>query len=159
MGAVQRAAIERHYTRSLGEEKARESAAKVDAAGVRRGVEAGMAIVAEETGALLGFAEFNGATGEIDLCCRPDAEQRAIPAALLAVIETEARSRGLDTLSLRAMPETESLYAASGFAAVQPLPAAGDSLPRIRLEKRLVYSEPRPERRRNGGGNPVPTLT
>ncbi|MGH9523882.1 MAG: GNAT family N-acetyltransferase, partial [Terriglobales bacterium] len=108
--AIQRAAIVRHYSRTLGEEVARARAESVDAAALERSIEAGTVIVAEEIGTLLGFAQFNGATAEIELSCNADAETRAIPAALLAVIETEARSRGLKALKVRAMTGTESMY-------------------------------------------------
>lgn len=159
MCAMQRAAIARYYARSLGQEGAAARAQKVNAATMERTLDAAMVIVAEEAATLLGFAQFNAATGVVELTCRPDAEQRAIPAALLAVIETEARSRGLEKLKLSAMPDTEGMYAASGFVPT-PLTAAGvNSLPAVRLEKRLAYSEPRPERRRNGTGKPSPTLT
>ena len=161
MCAVERAAVLRHYGDS--EESARSMAEKVDASALRRQIDRAMVIVAEEAGRLLGFALFDAATGKIDLCCSPDAEKRAIPAALLAVIETEARARGLDTLKLYAMRETEGLYASSGYApvssGVNSTYADGDSLPKVRLEKRLVYAEPRPERRRNGAGSTGPTLT
>jgi predicted N-acetyltransferase YhbS len=157
--AVQRAAIVRHYSRKLGEADARARAELVDAAALGRTIEAAMVIVAEEGGSLLGFAQFDAATGEIELSCSGDAEQRAIPAALLAVIETEARSRGLGTLNVHAMLGTESLFTPSGFGSAPRRTGqeAGDgSLPTLKLEKRLVYAEPRPERRRNGGGKPAP---
>lgn len=156
--AVQSAAIVRHYARTLGDDFARGRAERVDTAVFRSKIEAAMVIVAEEAGALLGFAQFDGTTGEIELSCNPDAEQRAIPAALLAVIETEARARGLDLLHARAMIGTASLYVASGFApasatATQSQPSGEAPLPILKLEKRLVYAEPRPERRRNGAAH------
>ena len=153
MCEVQRASILEHYSRTHGEESARRWAEEVSSEICRERLNSAMVIVAEETGTLLGFAHFEGETGDVEVLATREAEQRAIPGALLAVIETEARTRGIDALRLRAMLNTEKLYVPSGFSvsgAAEPTFAAGSTLPCLKMGKRLHYAEPRPDRRRNG---------
>ena len=150
---VQRESILQHYSRTYGEERARRWAGEVSAEACRERLNSAMVIVAEESGTLLGFAHFNGETGEVEVLATREAEQRAIPAALLAVIETEARTRGIGALRLTAMLNNERLYVPSGFSASEAAEntfAAGSTLPCLKMEKRLQYAEPRADRRRNG---------
>ena len=149
---IDRAAIIHHYAPTHGDETARIWAASLGGDICDHWLASDMTIVAEEANSLLGFAQFDGETGEIELFVLPEAEKRAIASALLAVIETEARTRGLDVLRLSAMLNSERLYAPSGFTGS----GAGEmrlgrdvALPCVRMEKQLQYSEPRPERRRS----------
>ena len=149
---IDRAAILQRYAPTHGDETARQWAESLTPDTSERRLSAEMTIVAEESNSLLGFARFDGETGEIDIGVLPDAEKRAIASALLAVIETEARTRGLDTLRLSAMLNSERLYTPAGFVGL----GAGEmriggafTLPCVRMEKQLQYAEPRPERRRS----------
>ena len=151
MCGIDRAAITHHYAPTHGEETAQQWAASLTSDICDRWLASEMTIVAEESGSLLGFAEFDADSGEIEICVSPEAEKRAIASALLAVIETEARTRGLDTLRLSAMLNAERLYTASGFtgSGAGELRLGRDlALPCVRMEKQLQYSERRPERRR-----------
>ncbi len=152
---LHRAAIVCHYASSHGEATARRWADSVRIETCRRWLASEMTIVAEESNSLLGFAQFEAGdseTGEIEICILPEAEKRHIASALLAVIEIEARTRGLDSLRLSAMLNSERLYLPSGFlgtgAGEIPLDAS-TTLPCVRMEKLLQYAEPRPERRRS----------
>lgn len=148
---LHRAALVHHYAPTHGEETARRWAGLLRTDICVDWLASGMTIVAEETNSLLGFAQFNGETGDIEICVLPEAEKRAIASALLAVIETEARTRGLDSLRLCAMLNSERLYIPSGFAGIGAgeIPLSIDaSLPCVKMEKLLQYTEPRPERRR-----------
>jgi ribosomal protein S18 acetylase RimI-like enzyme len=159
MCGIDRSAILHHYAPTHGEQTASNWAASLTNDICDHWLASEMTIVAEESTSLLGFAQFDGDTGEIEICVAPEAEKRAIASALLAVIETEARTRGLDALRLSAMLNSERLYSPSGFTGS----GAGEMrlgrdlmLPCVRMEKQLQYSEPRPERRRSlsrvGGG-------
>src|SRR5689334_755943 len=108
MCSIQRAAILHHYSATHGEDTARNWSAGVSADVCRLWLASEMAIVAEEGHSLLGFAQFDGETGSIEICVLPEAEKRAIASALLAVIETEARTRGLDSLRLCALLDSEA---------------------------------------------------
>ena len=146
-----RSAILHQYTATHGEEKARQWAAALDVEMCERWLASEMTIVAEESNSLLGFGQFDADTGDIAMCVLPEAEKRAIGSALLAVIETEARTRGVDVLRLCALLNSERLYMPSGFTGtgVGEIPLSnGMKLPCVCMEKRLVYTEPRPERRR-----------
>ena len=148
---IHRAAIVHHYSRTHGQETAHGWAASLRKDICERWLASEMTVVAEEPGAFLGFAQFDGDNGAIAICVLPEAEKRAIASALLAVVETEARTRGLDSLRLSAMLNSERLYIPSGFSVTGATeePLSNDvSLPCIRMEKQLQYSEPRPERRR-----------
>jgi N-acetylglutamate synthase-like GNAT family acetyltransferase len=162
MCTVQRAAIVHHYTRNHGVESAQRWAKLVRTDICQQWLSSEMVIVAEELDTVLGFAQFNGDSGNVEVSVLPDAEKRAIPAALLAVIETEARSRGLESLLLSAMLNSERLYIGSGFSVIGageiPL-SDGTGLSCVRMKKVLQYAEPRPERRRNGIVHSGPTLT
>ena len=79
--------------------------------------------------------------------------EHVAPDHLLRPVRAEhARARGVDVIRLRAATSAERSYAAAGYAVVgadeYALPG-GPTLPCIRMEKRLDYEEPRPERRRN----------
>jgi GNAT superfamily N-acetyltransferase len=148
---IHRAAIVHHYSPTHGEETARKWAGMFRTGVCEEWLASGMMIVAEEPSSLLGFAQFDGDTGDIEICVLPEAEKRAIASALLAVIETEARTRGLDSLHLCAMLNSERLYIPSGFAGAGAGTMALSSdacLPCVTMEKLLQYTEPRPERRR-----------
>ena len=110
-------------------------------------------LVAEEAGCVLGFAQFDQASGEVEaVYTHPGTEKRGIGSALLVIIEDDARARGVDVIRLRAATSAERFYAAAGYAVVGAAEyaiAEGATLPCIRMEKRLDYEEPRPERRRN----------
>jgi GNAT superfamily N-acetyltransferase len=152
MRDIERSAIVQHYAPTHGADTANNWAASLTKDACDRWLASGMTIVAEEASALLGFAQFNGETGDVDICIHPSAEKRAIAAALLAVVETEARTRGLDSLRLSAMLNSERLYTTSGFVgtgAAEMRLTTDLSLPCIRMEKLLQYAETRPERRRS----------
>src|SRR5689334_145669 len=152
MCGIDRSAILHHYAPTHGDETAGKWAAALTSDVCVHWLASEMTIVAEEASSLLGFAQFDGETGEIEICVLPEAEKRAIASALLAVIETEARTRGLDTLRLAAMLNSERLYSPSGFkgSGVGEMRLGRDlTLPCVRMEKQLQYSEPRPERRRS----------
>ena len=154
---AQRDAILQHYSASHGADAER-WAASVDRGLCERRLASGMTIVVEESNALLGFAQFDTGNGAIDICVVPEAEKRAIASALLAVVEAEARNLGLDVLRLSAMLSAERLYLPAGYVVA----GGGEMtlgheavLPCIIMEKRVQYSEHRPERRRSlarGGG-------
>jgi GNAT superfamily N-acetyltransferase len=152
MRDIHRAAVLEHYSRTY-REQANAWAEQLQTAAFDQALAGGMTIVAEESSLLLGFARFDADTARIDLSVRPEAEKRAISSALLAVIETEARSRSLETLQLCALLYSEHLYLPSGFvatgAAEFPL-FGGPRMPCVTMEKRLEYAEIRQERRRNG---------
>ena len=151
MCEVHRTAIVRHYSPTHGDQAAHALAASIHADLCAFRMASEMTIVAEEPGRLLGFAQFDGGSGRIEMCVVPEAEKRAIASALLAVIETEARSRGLGALLLCAMLNSESLYLPYGFAVIgKGEIALGNDvrIPGVRMEKQLQYSEPRAERRR-----------
>jgi GNAT superfamily N-acetyltransferase len=160
MCAVHRSAIVHHYAPTHGDQTAQTWAGRVCPDICQHWLSTRMTIVAEEAKSLLGFAQFNGESGAIEICVLPEAEKRPLASALLAVIETEARTRNLDTLRLCAMLGSERLYIPAGFAATGSgeIRLSGDlHLPGVRMEKQLQYSEPRPERRRaltrvSGGG-------
>ena len=149
---IDRAAIIHHYARSHGDETARRWAMSFGDDVCDHWLASEMTIVAEEAGSLLGFAQFDGETGEIEICVLPDVEKRAIAAALLAVIEAEARTRGLDALRLSAMLGCERLYSPAGFVgsgAGEMRIGSALTLPCVCMEKQLQYADPRPERRRS----------
>jgi hypothetical protein len=151
MCAIHRAAIVHHYSPAHGNETAQDWAGRVRTDICEHWLASGMTIVAAEADSLLGFAQFDGESGAIEICVLPEAEKRAIVSALLAVIETEARTRNLDALHLCAMLDSERLYVPSGFAAIGAGEILLDNDVRIagvRMEKQLQYAEPRPERRR-----------
>jgi GNAT superfamily N-acetyltransferase len=151
MCEIHRAAIVHHYAATHGVEAAQNWARGIRTEICERWLASEMTIVAEEPGCLLGFAQFDGESGAIEICVLPEAEKRAIASALLAVIETEARTRGLDTLRLCAMLNSERLYVPSGFTAsgaTEILLGEEVRIPGVRMEKQLQYAEPRPERRR-----------
>jgi putative acetyltransferase len=154
---IHRAAIVHHYSRVHGDE-ANKWAELLRPDSYKNSAESGSMILAEEAGHALGFADFNDDTGEINMSILPEAEKRYVASALLAVVETEARKRGLDTLRVDAMVNTERMYIACGFevsGAVEVPLSGAVTLPCIALQKQLVYTEPRPERRRSGNGKPV----
>jgi GNAT superfamily N-acetyltransferase len=152
MRDIHRAAILEHYSRTY-HQQANAWAEQLQTAAFDEVLAGGMTVVAEEASLLLGFARFEPESGQIDLSVRPEAEKRAISSALLAVIETEARSRSVGSLKLCALLYSEHLYLPSGFvatgAAEFPL-FGGPRLPCVTMEKPLQYAEPRPERRRTG---------
>ena len=152
MRDIHRAAILEHYSRTY-RDQANAWADQLQTAAFDQALAGGMTIVSEEGPLMLGFACFDPDSGQIDLSVRPEAEKRAISSALLAVIETEARSRSMGSLKLCALLYSEHLYLPSGFVATGagefPL-FGGPRMPCVTMEKRLQYSEPRPERRRNG---------
>lgn len=149
---IHRSAIAHYYASTHGEEIARDWAASVTSDVCAHWLASEMTIVAGEADSLLGFARFDGDSGDIDICVRPEVEKRAIAAALIAVVEAEARTRGIYILHLSAMLNAERVYTASGFVGID----AGEMrlgrdlvLPCIRMEKRLHRAEPRAERRRS----------
>lgn len=152
MCGVQRAAIVQHYSASHDDATAERWAGLVNPGLCERWLASEITIVAEESNSLLGFAQFDTDKGAIEICVVPEAEKRAVASALLAVIETEARTRGLDALRLSAMLNAERLYAPSGFVGI----GAGEMtlgpeavLPCVIMEKQLQYGASRPERRRS----------
>ncbi len=151
---IHRAAVVHHYSPTHGVE-AEKWAELLRAESYTEPIEDGVMIVAEEGAVALGFAEFNADSGQIEMGVLPDAEKRFIVSALLAVIETEARTRGLDVLRVNALVNTERMYKACGFevTGATEVPLSGTvTLPCVAMEKRLKYAEPRPERRKNGNG-------
>ncbi len=149
---IDRAAIVHHYTPTHGGEIARKWADSLTKDICDHWLASEMTIVAEESDSLLGFAQFDADSGEIEICVRPEAQNRAIASALLAVIEAEARTRGLDALRLSAMLNAERLYTPCGFigtGAAEMRLGRDLALPCVRMEKRLQYAEPRPERRKS----------
>jgi hypothetical protein len=151
--AVHRDAILRHCSTGAAAKQAREWADRMTAEFCEQWLESTMVIVADELGTLLAFAAFDPANGHIEVSATRAAEERAIPAALVAVVEAEARVRDLDVLRVLAMPGSDKLFTGYGYAVEQGHAAATPSLPgppSIPLSKKLTYLEPRPERRRNG---------
>ena len=154
---VHRAAVVHHYTPAHGDE-AKKWSELLQPAAYQPAVEKGSMILAEEAGHALGFAEFDGDTGQIEMSVLPEAERRYIASAMLAVIETEARTRGLENLRVHVLVNSERMYTACGFVvsgAVEVPLSATVTLPCITMEKRLVYAERRTDRRRNGNGKPA----
>ena len=150
---ARRDAIVRHFAPSHGENAAHKWADGVDGHTCAQWLSSKMVIVAEEHGLTLAFAGFDPGRAEIEVVATETAEQRAIPAALVAVIEAEARARELDRLQLVAVPGSEKLFTMSGFQVDVSQSIAhesGQGPPSVKLSKKLVYAEPRPERRRNG---------
>lgn len=152
MWEARRDAIVRHCGPSHGEKVARKWAAAVDGNSCAEWLESRMVVVAEEHGLMLAYAGFDPTSSELELVATETAEQRAIPAALIAVVEAEARARELDRLRVLAVAGTEKFFTGCGFSvdSHQPSDSAHAGPPAIRMSKRLVYTEPRPERRRNG---------
>jgi putative acetyltransferase len=149
---IYRAAIVHHYSRVHGDE-AKNWAKLVQPDAYRSATENGSMIIVEEMGHPLGYANFNLETGDIEISVLPEAEKRYIASALLAVIETEARTRGLESLRVNALVDSERMYTACGFDVVgaMEVPLSGTvTIPCIAMQKRLVYTNQRPERRRNG---------
>ena len=82
--------------------------------------------VAAEDGAILGVAALSP-TGEITLnYVSPDARFRGVSKALVARLEEEARTLGLETLTLSSTATARRFYAACGYAeAGPPVPGFG----------------------------------
>ena len=157
--AVHRDAILRHCSSGATEKQARGWADSMTAEFCEQWLETTMVIVGEELGTLLAFAAFDPSNGHIEVCATRAAEERAIPAALVAVVEAEARTRDMDMLRVLAMPGSDKLFIGYGYAVEQGHAAVTPRLPGpppIPLSKKLTYLEPRPERRRNGSSKASP---
>lgn len=76
MCEIDRAAIVRHYAPTHGDEAAHEFAASLTTGIFDHWLASEMTIVAEEAGSVLGFAQFDGETDEIQICVLPDVEKR-----------------------------------------------------------------------------------
>lgn len=149
---ARRDAIVRHCGPSHGDRMAHKWADSVDGESCAQWLTSRIVIVAEEHGLMLAFAGFDPNRAELEVVATETAEQRAIPAALVAVVEAEARARELDRLRVVAVAGSEKLYTVCGFHVDthQPTEGASQGPPEVRLSKKLLYAERRPERRRNG---------
>jgi len=97
------------------------------------------AIVAEEGGEPLGFAELSP-EGAVDmLYVRKDRQGRGIASALLAELEAAARAAGLIRLTTNASRVAKPFFLARGFAVVAPqqVERRGISIENFRMEKTL----------------------
>jgi len=83
-------------------------------------VRAGGGIVAEEEGAVLGYAVLDADTGEIDaVFVEPSRQGCGIGQALLQTLEAMAREQGLDLLFLSASLNAVAFYERAGFRALR----------------------------------------
>ena len=153
---VHRAAILQTCVAAYGEDAARKWAGLLRPESYPPVIASRFLVVAEDAGSLLGFGQFDSNTGEVEaIYVDPPAEKRGIGSALMVIIEEQARANGHATLRLRATTNAEHFYVRAGFVATgadQYALSDDMKLPCIKMEKILHYTEPRPERRRNGNG-------
>lgn len=111
---------------------------------LRRLVAQGGAIVAEEDGALLGYAALDAASGEVDaVFVEPAQHGRGTGALLLAAIEDMARKAGHTRLFLSASLNAVPFYGRAGFVAVREelYPhRSGVQIPSVYMEKLLAVA-------------------
>jgi GNAT superfamily N-acetyltransferase len=82
------------------------------------GLAEGRTYVAEEAGALVGFATWNEAGGTIeleDLFVDPNWRRRGVATALVNRIADVLRARGVERLEVTANPHARGFYSAAGF--------------------------------------------
>ena len=103
-------------------------------------LERNTALVAEDTGELVGFAELSP-DGAIDmLYVHKDAQGRGIASALLAELETSARAAGLARLTANASRVAKPFFLHRGFTlvAAQTVVRRGVEIENFRMEKTLA---------------------
>lgn len=105
-------------------------------------VQAGGAVIAQEEGAMLGYAILDVRTGEVDaVFVDPGAGGRGIGKTLLAALEQMARERDFGRLYLSASLNAVAFYQAAGFVAlrhaVYPHPC-GVALDCVEMERQLA---------------------
>jgi putative acetyltransferase len=104
-------------------------------------VRAGGGIVAEEEGAVLGYAVLDADTGEIDaVFVEPSSQGCGIGQALLQTLETMARDRALDVLFLSASLNAVAFYRRAGFRVLRERlypHRSGIAIRAMLMEKRL----------------------
>ncbi len=101
-----------------------------------------LTLVAEESGKLIGFAEFE-ASGHISALFVHHAHQRrGAGRALLAELEHEAFARGLGHLSAEVSLTARSFFEGQGFRiqGEETVVRRGVALRRLRMDKRLVVA-------------------
>lgn len=107
-------------------------------------VQAGGAVIAQEQGAMLGYAILDLLTGEVDaVFVDPEAGGRGIGKTLLAALEQMARERGFARLVLSASLNAVAFYRAAGFVALRDAAYAhscGVALDCVEMEKHLAYT-------------------
>ena len=101
----------------------------------------GFGIVATEGGRMLGYAVWNGASGEVDgLFVEPAQHGRGIGAMLMTAIEGAAREVGCERLFLSASLNAAPFYGRAGFIALREelYPhRSGVGIPSVFMEKWL----------------------
>lgn len=97
-------------------------------------------VVAETSGALVGFMTLDAA-GYIDLAyVLPGHQRRGVFRALLARVEVRARAEGMQRLSVHASLMAQPAFRAVGFAVIQheTVRRGGELLARAEMEKDLT---------------------
>jgi putative acetyltransferase len=97
-------------------------------------------VVAETSGALVGFMTLDAA-GYIDLAfVRPEHQGRGVFRALSARLEVLARAEGMQRLSVHASLMAQPAFRAAGFAVIQheTVQRGGEVLARAEMEKYLT---------------------
>lgn len=105
-------------------------------------VQAGGAVIAQEEGAMLGYAILDLLTGEVDaVFVDPGAGGRGIGKTLLAALEQMARERGFARLYLSASLNAVTFYRAAGFVVLRDavyVHPSGVALDCAEMEKQLA---------------------
>ena len=105
-------------------------------------VDAGGCLVAEEGGAIDGYAVLDLANGEVDaLFVEPARQGRGIARALMAAIEALAAARGIGRLFLSASLNAVPFYRGAGFLVIREeiYPhRSGLALPSVLMDKHLI---------------------
>ena len=103
------------------------------------GLAEGRTYVAEEDGAVVGFAAWaqaGGVTELDDLFVDPDWRRRGIATALVGRIVDVVRAQGVQYLEVTANPDAEGFYRAAGFTDCGTAETAFGTAPRKRLSIR-----------------------
>ncbi|RSZ56237.1 GNAT family N-acetyltransferase [Massilia atriviolacea] len=104
-------------------------------------VQGGGAVIAEERGAMLGYAILDLASGEVDaVFVDPQAGGRGVGKTMLAALERMARERGFLRLYVSASLNAVAFYRAAGFAVLRSAVYAhssGIALDCVEMENQL----------------------
>ena len=99
-----------------------------------------VSFVAEETGRLIGFIQYEP-PDHIDMTyVHPETQRRGVARALLAAVEAEARTRDVPLLNVEASITSRPFFEAHGFEIVTPqiVTARGQEFLNYRMRKRLA---------------------
>ena len=111
-------------------------------------IKAGRVFVAEYSGRIVGFGQFNAETGEVEATyVLPDVRGRGVGRTLLSEAESRARAGGLTSIHVSASLNAVPFYEATGFMrekqAYHQLPS-GVSLECVVMCKRLDGADAQP---------------